>query len=131
MDLRLVIRDGAWVLETRGEKPKPMFLYGSDATLKSVIATVAETLGLTEGELCGRMQLQSHSRARQIAILLIKDLFRIGRVRIGKVLGNRDVQTIWYSWDRAKMRMKTEGDFARDYGRAREAVLKMLEGDDG
>lgn len=136
---RLEPRDQSVVLEVRRPPQKPLDVVAkavppvrfdgaiSNLSIKRVVAASAEAQDIGIDELCGRGTTQFPVRCRQITVLLLKETYNVSRARIGKALGGRDQQTIWFAWHRAIVLRDKDRSFAADYERVREFVLKRTE----
>lgn len=99
----------------------------SSLSIKRVVAASAEAQEISIEELCGRDTKQFPVRCRHITVLILKELYNVSRKRIGKALGGRDQQTIWFAWHRAIVLRDKDRGFAAEYERVKEFVLKRTE----
>lgn len=76
--------------------------------------------GITPADLCGPSRSARIVRARQIAMLLTRELTSLSLPEIGRRFGGRDHSTVHSALRRAESRAQTDPDFAADLNTLRD-----------
>jgi chromosomal replication initiator protein len=98
---------------------------GADATATSpdlVRRRVAEAWGVSPEALQSKKRTKDLTVPRQVAMFLIKELFDIPLVEVGKLFGGRDHSTVIHSIGKVEEDMSTDAAFREKVNRLREAV---------
>jgi chromosomal replication initiator protein len=83
---------------------------------------VALAFGVSRAELVGPSRAGAALRARQVAILLTRELTELSLPQIGRLYGGRDHSTILNSLRRTGARLAEDPDFAHQVGELRSAI---------
>jgi chromosomal replication initiator protein len=83
---------------------------------------VAEEFGVSRAELVGPTRARTPLRARQIAILLTRELTDLSLPQIGRLYGDRDHTTILNSLRRAESSLADDADLAERVSRLRTTI---------
>lgn len=113
LDARLVEA----VLGTAGS-PHPTQPPGVDQLQEAT----ASKHGISTEELCGRSRTARAVRARQMAMLLTRELTSLSLPEIGRRFGGRDHSTVHNALRRAESLAKTDPDFSADLNNLRSNV---------
>lgn len=84
---------------------------GSRSTPNAVRKQVAEAWGVTADALQGKKRTKNLTVPRQVAMYLIKELFDLPLVEIGKLFGGRDHSTVIHSISKVEEDMGTDISF--------------------
>jgi chromosomal replication initiator protein len=83
---------------------------------------IALAFGISRAELTGPGRAATPLRARQIAILLTREMTELSLPEIGRLYGNRDHSTILNSLRRAESAMSADPDLAEQVERLRQEI---------
>jgi chromosomal replication initiator protein len=83
---------------------------------------VAQAFGISRAELTGPGRAATPLRARQIAILLTRELTELSLPEIGRLYGNRDHSTILNSLRRAEAAIAADPELAEKVGELRQTI---------
>jgi chromosomal replication initiator protein len=98
---------------------------GADTTATSpdlVRRRVAEAWGVSSEALQSKKRTKDLTVPRQVAMFLIKELFDIPLVEVGKLFGGRDHSTVIHSISKVEEEMTTDAAFRERVSRLREEV---------
>ena len=95
--------------------PKP-------ASVEEIQQRVAETFGISRAELIGVSRAATPLRARQVAILLTREMTELSLPQIGRLYGGRDHSTVLNSVKRAEVRIEEDPALADRVERLRAAI---------
>jgi chromosomal replication initiator protein len=83
---------------------------------------VAEAFGVSRAELVGSSRAATPLLARQVAILLTRELTDLSLPQIGRLYGGRDHSTVLNSLRRAEAAVANDADFAGRIHMLRDAI---------
>jgi chromosomal replication initiator protein len=83
---------------------------------------VAGSFGVTRAELVGSSRAAAPLRARQVAILLTRELTDLSLPQIGRLFGGRDHSTILNSLRRVEANLTEDGELANRVEELRSAI---------
>jgi chromosomal replication initiator protein len=112
-------------VELAGEVLGGVLRGGEDATATSpdlVRRRVGEAWGVSAEALQSKKRTKDLTVPRQVAMFLIKDLFDIPLVEIGKLFGGRDHSTVIHSIGKVEEDMTQDPEFREKVHRLREQV---------
>lgn len=78
-------------------------------TVEDIISEVAKVCAVSETDICSKKQDAQTSRARQIAMYVVREITGLSTEAIGKNFGNKDHSTVIYSLKKITKEMKTNG----------------------
>ncbi len=90
----------------------------------AVRARVAEAWGVSAEGLQSKKRTKDLTVPRQVAMYLIKDLFGLSLVEIGKMFGGRDHSTVIHSIDKVEEEMRTDEEFRARVEQARRSLTR-------
>jgi chromosomal replication initiator protein len=90
---------------------------------------VAEAFGISRAELVGSSRATGPLHARQVAILLTRELTDLSLPQIGRLYGGRDHSTVLNSLRRVEDRVAEDGDLAKKVQKLRGAIHNPGGGD--
>jgi chromosomal replication initiator protein len=82
-------------------------------TVEEIQQRVAAAFGISQAELVGSSRAAKPLRARQVAILLTRELTDLSLPQIGRLYGGRDHSTVLNSLRRVEASLSTDGDLAK------------------
>ena len=77
-------------------------------TIGKIITEVARTFNVSEQDIKGNKRAANISRARQVAMYVIKDITQMSMAAIGDEFGGRDHSTVVYAISQTEKAMKTD-----------------------
>jgi chromosomal replication initiator protein len=116
-------------VELAGEVLGGVLRAGADNTATSpelVRRRVGEAWGVTPEALQSKKRTKDLTVPRQVAMFLIKDLFDIPLVEIGKLFGGRDHSTVIHSISKVEEDMARDVEFRDKVNRVRDQVRGSL-----
>ena len=87
---------------------------------------VAQCFAISRAELVGSTRAATPLRARQVAMLLTRELTSLSLPQIGRLYGGRDHSTVLNSLRRAEAQIATDPDLARRVDELRSAIHRPL-----
>jgi chromosomal replication initiator protein len=95
-------------------------------TVEEIQERVAGAFGISRAELVGSSRAATPLRARQVAILLTRELTELSLPQIGRLYGNRDHSTIHSSLRRAEANLAEDQDLAGRVDSLRSSIHSRL-----
>ena len=92
------------------------------STVEDIQQRVAAAFGLSRAELIGPSRAATPLRARQVAILLTREMTDLSLPQIGRLYGGRDHTTVLNSLRRAEAGLSNDDELARQVGELRSAI---------
>ena len=77
-------------------------------TISKIITEVSRTFNISEQDIKGKKRAANISRARQVAMYVVKDITQMSTEAIGEEFGGRDHSTVVYSLSQTEKMMKTD-----------------------
>ena len=77
-------------------------------TIGKIITEVARTFNVSEQDIKSNKRAANISRARQVAMYVIKDITQMSMAAIGDEFGGRDHSTVVYAINQTEKAMKTD-----------------------
>ena len=106
----------------RAEGPPELPVSG-----EKILARVADRFGLTLKTLRARLATRNVSRARRVAVFLLRELGGLSYAEIGTELGNRAYSTVYEALQAAKAEMATDLSFRRTVMALRQELTEEEE----
>jgi chromosomal replication initiator protein len=95
---------------------------GEPTTVEEIQRRVAEAFDISRADLIGASRAATALRARQMAILLTRELTDLSLPQIGRLYGGRDHSTVLNSLRRAASNLAEDADFAERAAELRTAI---------
>ncbi len=100
----------------------PVGRVAAPTTVEEIQDRVAAAFGISRAELVGGSRAATPLRARQVAILLTREMTDLSLPQIGRLYGNRDHSTIHNSLRRAEAGLAEDAELAGRVDRLRGAI---------
>jgi chromosomal replication initiator protein len=97
---------------------------GAQLTADAVRAKVAAAWGVSAEALQSKKRTKDLTIPRQVAMFLIKELFGLSLVDIGRMFGGRDHSTVIHSISKVEEEIRTDPEFARRVGEVRRSLSR-------
>jgi len=91
-------------------------------SVEEIQQRVAEGFGISRAELIGSSRAATPLRARQVAILLTRELTDLSLPQIGRLYGGRDHSTVLNSLRRVEARLGEDEDLSERVRELRRAI---------
>jgi chromosomal replication initiator protein len=100
----------------------PSAACGEPTTVEEIQRRVAEAFGISQADLIGASRATTALKARQMAILLTRELTDLSLAQIGRLYGGRDHSTVLNALRRATSSAAEDADFAQQAAELRTAI---------
>ncbi|HEX5761687.1 MAG TPA: chromosomal replication initiator protein DnaA [Solirubrobacterales bacterium] len=97
-------------------------------TVEEIQRQVSSAFGISRGELVGSTRAATPLRARQVAILLTRELTDLSLPQIGRLYGGRDHSTVINSLRRVEASLSNDPDLAGRVAELRDAIHRAPTG---
>jgi chromosomal replication initiator protein len=97
-------------------------------TVEEIQRQVASAFGISRGELVGSTRAATPLRARQVAMLLTRELTDLSLPQIGRLYGGRDHSTVLNSLRRAEAGVSTDAELAARVAELRDTIHRQPPG---